>query len=183
MKTTLVIVAALALSACGLIEPRNNAAPHIGEPVPPQLEQVAPSADARVVRIARVDAREHLRHAVLTRSQDGELIPDPVWRWSTTPDRYLAEFLPLIASSLSEVRVEETIEATELRITLTAFDLVPGDQPQVNAAALVTTISPAGSSETHRVSVSLPAPEAKPRAVSETMSQVLVELCRQILSP
>ena len=47
------------------------------------------AADARPVRLLDTQARGHIGRRVLHQQPEGELIEDPVWRWSSAPDRYL----------------------------------------------------------------------------------------------
>jgi hypothetical protein len=52
-------------------------------------------ATAAPIRLLDTQARGHIGRRLLHQRPDGELIEDPVWRWSSAPDRYLDTALRL----------------------------------------------------------------------------------------
>ena len=57
------------------------------------------------------------------RQPDGELTEDPVWRWSTSPDRYLDTALRLEVSSDPKLRLVDAGDVPALAANLLAWNL------------------------------------------------------------
>ena len=99
-RSRLLMFASLALVACQLHRP-TTAPNRVLEPqlLEPQLAEqpraVVKSPNAVSIRLLSTESRGNIGRRVLHRQPDGELIEDPVWRWSTTPDRYLDTALRL----------------------------------------------------------------------------------------
>jgi hypothetical protein len=63
-----------------------------GRTLDPQMisaEPVPNVSDVVTVRLLNTQARSHIRHRILHRKADGELIEDTIWSWSSPPHRYL----------------------------------------------------------------------------------------------
>jgi hypothetical protein len=87
---------------------------------PPQREIDA--VNATPVRLLETQAREHIGRRLLVRQPNGELTEDPVWRWSSPPDRYLDTALRLELASSPLVRLVEASSASVLSATLLVWD-------------------------------------------------------------
>jgi hypothetical protein len=98
-----------------LIEPKQP------EPAPP----VTKAANATPVRLLDTEALGDIGRRVLHQEPNGELTPDVVWRWSTSPDRYLDTALRLAAASSPNVLSVETATAPTLAAMLLEWDLDP----------------------------------------------------------
>ncbi|HET7890051.1 MAG TPA: hypothetical protein VFL34_00905 [Candidatus Sulfotelmatobacter sp.] len=85
--------------------------------------QVTKTADAIPVRLLDTEARGHIGRRVLHQQPKGELTADPVWRWSTSPERYLDTALQLEVASKSNVLLVDNGHASELAATLLEWDL------------------------------------------------------------
>jgi len=100
--------------------------PQLLEPQPtapaPQA-QMSSAADARPVRLLDTQARGHIGRRVLHQKPEGELIEDPVWRWSSAPDRYLDTALRLEIESRRDLRLVDAGAASTLAVTLLAWHL------------------------------------------------------------
>jgi len=79
------------------------------------------------VRLLDTQARAHIGRRVLRQQPDGELVEDPVWRWSSTPDRYLETALRLELTSRGDVQLVDAASAPTLAVTLLAWQLESAD--------------------------------------------------------
>jgi hypothetical protein len=93
--------------------------PQLNEPV--KLVPKAPNAIP--VRLLDAEARGHIDRRVLHQQPDGELTDDPVWRWSSAPDRYLDTALRLEAASNPDIRLVEVGDASVLAPTLLVWNI------------------------------------------------------------
>jgi hypothetical protein len=93
----------------------------------PQLAEPAKSVptapNAIPVRLLDTQARGHIGRRLLHQQPDGELTEDPVWRWSSAPDRYLDTALRLEVASNPDIRVVDFGRAPVLAATLLEWDL------------------------------------------------------------
>jgi hypothetical protein len=98
--------------------------PQLIEPeVPDPARQVTKAPNAASVRLLDTQARGHIGRRVLHQEPNGELSPDPVWRWSSAPDRYLDTALRLEVAARPDVRLVDTSHAPELAATLLEWDV------------------------------------------------------------
>jgi hypothetical protein len=123
----LVAIVCLGVSACvrrPVTTPSRMLEPQLLEPqlsVP--ASQVTKAANATPIRLLDTQARGHIGRPVLHQQPNGELTEDPVWRWSSAPDRYLDTALRLEAASSPDVRLVDTGRAPALGATLLVWDL------------------------------------------------------------
>jgi len=93
----------------------------------PQLADSAKSVpmapNASPIRLLDTQARGHIGRRLLHQQPNGELTVDPVWRWSSTPDRYLDTALRLEVASSPDIRVVDVGLAPVLGATLLVWDL------------------------------------------------------------
>jgi len=119
----LVTIACVAGAACRLRRPDTIPVrmiePQLVEP--PQRETDA--VNATPVRLLETQAREHIGRRLLVRQPSGELTEDPIWRWSSPPERYLDTALRLELASSPLVRLVEASSASVLAATLLVWDL------------------------------------------------------------
>jgi hypothetical protein len=97
--------------------------------IEPQLSVGTPAVAAdktASVRLLDTHARGHIGRPILHLRPDGELVTDPVWRWSSAPDRYLDTALRLAIGSSPNVRQVDTPGAQALAVTLVAWHLETG---------------------------------------------------------
>ena len=97
-----------------LVEPRSSMASSV------QRRGLAPVMS---VRLLDTQARGHIGLRLLHQRPGGELTEDPIWRWSSTPDRYLDSALRLALASSSDVRLVDTATAPAMAVTLLAWQL------------------------------------------------------------
>jgi hypothetical protein len=119
----LVPIAGLSGVACQLRRPDTVAVrmiePQLVEPPAP----AAVAADAVAVRLLDTQARAHIGRRLLRQLPDGELTEDPVWRWTSAPDRYLDTALRLELASARDVRLVDSGTASALAVTLLVWQL------------------------------------------------------------
>ena len=127
----LVVLICLAGIACQLKRPETIP----GRMIEPQLlapQAPAPAgpgtsgATAASIRLLDTQARGHIGRRVLHQQPDGELIEDPVWRWSSAPDRYLDTALRLELTSSRVLRLVDVASAPTVAATLLVWHLETG---------------------------------------------------------
>ena len=95
--------------------------------IEPQMEAPAKGQVAALnvvfVRLLDTQARAHIGRRVLRQQPDGEVVEDPVWRWSSAPDRYLDTALRLELTSRADVRLIDAANAPALAVTLVGWHL------------------------------------------------------------
>ena len=106
----LLMSASLALVACQLRRPTTAPSrvlePQLLEPqLAEQLGTVAKNPNATSIRLLSTESHGNIGRRLLHRQPDGELTEDPVWRWSTPPDRYLDTALRLEVASNPKLRL------------------------------------------------------------------------------
>jgi hypothetical protein len=126
----LVVLTCLAGIACQLKRPETIPGRMI-EPqlVAPQAPPAGPGtsgATAASIRLLDTQARGHIGRRLLHQRPDGELIEDPVWRWSSAPDRYLDTALRLELTSSPVLRLVDVASAPTVAATLLVWHLETG---------------------------------------------------------
>ena len=127
----LVVLTGVAGIACQLKRPETIPGrmiePQLLAPQPPErAAQDTSGAIAASVRLLDTQARGHIGRRVLHQQPDGELIEDPVWRWSSAPDRYLDTALRLELTSSRVLRLVDVASAPTVAATLLVWHLETG---------------------------------------------------------
>jgi hypothetical protein len=129
-------IAWLASAACQLRRP-DTAAVRLIEP---QLvvgdparaaTQTTSSTAATPLRLLDTQARAHIGRRVLHHRPDGEVIQDPVWFWSSPPDRYFDTTLRLELASSQVFRPVDSPTVPTLAATLLAWQLESDGDPRL----------------------------------------------------
>ncbi len=98
--------------------------PQIVEPQLTELGGQRPDpASAAPLRLLDTQARGHIGRRLLHQQPAGELSEDPVWVWSSAPDRYLDTALRLELASSPIWRLVDAASAPVLATTLLAWNL------------------------------------------------------------
>ena len=124
----LIFAACLCGVGCRLRRPETTPSRMI-EPqlLEPQLlepaSQVTKAPNATPIRLLDTQSRAHIGRRLLHQQPDGELTEDPVWRWSSAPDRYLDTALHFEVASSRDMRLVDTGSAPALGATLLVWDL------------------------------------------------------------
>ena len=87
---------------------------------------VADAPNATSVRLLETQGRGHIGRRVLHQQPDGEVTEDPVWLWTSTPDRYLDSALQSAIASSPDIRLVDVSNAPSLAVTLVAWQLEGG---------------------------------------------------------
>jgi hypothetical protein len=74
---------------------------------------------------------------VLHQQPDGEVTEDPVWLWTSTPDRYLDSALRLAIASSPDIRLVDASGTTSLAVTVLAWQLESGASERLIGAVEV----------------------------------------------
>jgi hypothetical protein len=98
-------------------------------------KQGTSAPNAAPIRLLDTQARAHIGRRVLHQQQNGELREDPVWLWSSAPDRYLDTALRLELASNPEVRLVDVSSAPALAVTLLVWDLESAGETRLVGAA------------------------------------------------
>jgi len=124
----LLTFASLALVACQLRRP-TTAPSRVLEPqlLEPQLAEqpgtIAKNPNAASIRLLSTESHGNIGRRVLHRQPGGELTEDPVWRWSTPPDRYLDTALRLEVASNPKLRLVDAGDVPALGANLLVWNL------------------------------------------------------------
>ena len=106
--------------------------------IEPQLEEPAKrdggAPTVTTLRLLDTQARAHIGRRLLRQQPDGELVEDPIWRWSSAPDRYLDTALRLELTSRADVRLVDTTNASALAVTLLTWNLDTSGEPRLVGA-------------------------------------------------
>jgi hypothetical protein len=114
--------------------------------IEPQLPELAtgeqPRPDATSIRLLDSQALGHIGRPLLYLKPGGELVEDPIWRWSSAPDRYLDSALRRTAASRSDIRLVDSDSATALAVTLVAWQLEAAGSTQLVGAVELGITAP-----------------------------------------
>jgi hypothetical protein len=123
----------------GCALPRPTTVP--GRMIEPQLVEPARespvAATALMVRLLETQARAHIGRRLLHRQPDGELTEDPVWHWSSAPDRYLDTALRLELAASPNVRLVDAASAPVMVATLLEWQVESGSETKLIGAVEV----------------------------------------------
>jgi hypothetical protein len=93
----------------------------------PQLAEqpgtMAKNPNAASIRLLSTESHGNIGRRVLHRQPGGELTEDPVWRWSTPPDRYLDTALRLEVASNPKLRLVDAGDVPALGANLLVWNL------------------------------------------------------------
>ena len=131
---SLVLVAILTMAGtagCRLrppdVPPPRMIEPQLLEPQPPaSASPASPAGEVIPVRLLETQARAHLGRRLLHKQPYGELVEDPVWRWTSSPDRYFDSTLRLEMAASGRVRQVDTGSAATMAVTLLEWHVEAG---------------------------------------------------------
>ncbi len=130
----LLALACLGAPGCRLRRPDAQ----LGRMIEPQIVEPPPQGSTATivtpVRLLDTQSRGHIGRRVLHQLPDGELAEDPVWRWSSSPDRYLETALRLELESRSDLRVVDSGSAITVGVTLLAWHVESAGSPRLVGA-------------------------------------------------
>ena len=137
LRSTLVLIVALAcLAGLGCRLRRPDVSPV--RVIEPQLVEPARKATAATnalpIRLLDPQSRGHIGRRLIRQLPGGELAEDPVWRWSSAPDRYLDTVLRLELEARPDLRLVDSANALVLAVTLVTWQVEPADGPRLVGA-------------------------------------------------
>ena len=161
--------------------------PRLVEPA----EVVVDAPNAIGVRLLETQGRGHIGRRVLHLQPDGEVTEDPVWLWTTTPDRYVDSAVRYAIASSPEIRLVDIGSAPSLGVTLVAWEIATAPSRRIVGAleVQVTTSDRAVHSEMIRaeepVAADLPGDlaAAAGRLLHRLASDALACVTRSAASP
>jgi hypothetical protein len=152
----------------------------------PQLPTPAAGASngaaATPVRLLDTQARTHIGRRLLHQQSSGELTEDPIWRWSTVPDRYLDTAIRLELQSSSRLRLVDTAGAPAVAATLLSWCLAEGPDARLMGAIQFVVIRKDGVVQSHVVQGSEPVSGALPGDLAAVAGRLLRRLAQEGLT-
>lgn len=156
-----------------LVNAHSRAAP------PDEPQALAPTIS---IRLLDTQARGHIGHRLLHRLAGGELTEDPVWRWSSMPDRYLDTALRLALASSPEVRLVDTANAPAMAVTLLAWQLESAGSPQLVGVVELTVTAADRMVRTEMIRRSEPVSADLPGNLAAAAGRLLQSLAAESLA-
>jgi hypothetical protein len=114
-------------------EPARMIEPRLAEPP----GAVADAPNATSVRLLETQGRGHIGRRLLHQLPDGEVTEDPVWLWTSTPDRYLDSALRLAIAASPDIRLVDASGAPSLAVTVLAWQVESGASERLVGAVEV----------------------------------------------
>ncbi len=98
-----------------------------------EAEPVQTAVDAIRVRLLDTQSTSAVRFSILHRSAIGELREDPIWSWSTAPDRIFDRALHLAAAADADIEIVDRSDVPAVAATLVSLHLESdvGQAPQI----------------------------------------------------
>lgn len=185
LRRALVTLAILSIAGCQLTLKRPDVVP--GRMIEPEL--VAPAArpgstgDVIPVRLVETQARGHIGRRVLHREAGGELTQDPVWQWSSAPDKYLDTALRVELAANTGVRLVDSADASTVGVTLLAWHLESASAgSQLVGAVEVQVTSPDHSVRADVVRAAEPISAELPGDLAAAAGRLLQRLASESLA-
>jgi len=116
------------------VEPARAIEPQLREPA----TRTAGAGPGLRVRLLSVQARGLIGTRLLHQLPGGELATDPVWRWSTAPDRYLETVLRMEVEARPDLRLVDSMDAVLVAVTLLSWQVESVDSPRLAGAMEIT---------------------------------------------
>ena len=185
----LILAYAGGLASCSLkrpeVIPTRMLEPELVEPrSPASSSSVSPQASPSTlaIRLLETQARGHIGHRLLHQQAGGELTEDPVWRWTSTPDRYLDSALRLALASSPEVRFVDTATAPAMGVTLLVWQLESAGSTQLAGAVEVSVTAADRSVRTQIIRRTEPVSAELPGNLAAAAGRLLQGLAAESLA-
>ena len=177
----------MAAVACQLKRPETIPSrmlePQLLEPQLPEPVRGGTSApDAAPIRLLDTQARGHIGRRVLYQQPSGELTEDPMWRWSSAPDRYLDTALRLEFASTPGLRLVDAAGAPTLATTLLVWHLESAGGTQLVGAVEFQFTGTDHVVHTHMVRASAPVATELPGDLAAVAGRLLRRLALEGLT-
>ena len=158
--------------------------PQLVEPLSPTASSVQPrsSAPTMSIRLLDTQARGHIGHRLLHQRAGGELTEDPIWRWSSTPDRYLDTALRLALASSPDVRLVDTGNAPAMAVTLLVWQLESAGSTQLVGVVELSVTAADRTVRTQMIRRSEPVSAQLPGDLAAAAERLLQSLASESLA-
>ena len=181
----LATLAILSIAGCQVTLKRPDLVP--ARVIEPELVEPAArtgrAGNGIAVRLVETQARGHIGRRVLHREAGGELTQDPVWQWSSAPDRYLDTALRVELAANAGVRLVDSADASTVGVTLLAWHLEPASAGnQLIGAVEVQVTSPDHSVRTDVVRAAEPVSATLPGDLAAAAGRLLQRLASETLT-
>jgi hypothetical protein len=178
-----ILFVGLIVGACQLkrpeMPPGRMIEPQLLDPQVPEPARQGPSGlSAAPIRLLDTQARGHIGRRVLHRQPDGEFTEDPVWRWSSPPDRYLDTALRLELTSSAVFRLVDVASAPTLATTLLVWHLESAGGTRLAGAVEFRLTRSDHVVQTHVVQASEAVSAALPGDLAAAAGRLLRRLAR-----
>lgn len=140
------------------------------------------SSAATPIRLLDTQARSHIGRALLHQRAGGELSEDSIWRWSSTPDRYLDSALRLALASSPDVRLVDAGNAPAMAVTLLVWQLESAGSPQLVGAIELSVTAADRSVRTQMIRRSEPVSQELPGNLAAAAGRLLQGLASESLA-
>jgi hypothetical protein len=188
--TLLVLLAGLVAGGCQLkrpdVMPSRMIEPRLvdfgSQPSSSVAGQRVVQADARPIRLLQTEARAHIGRRLLHQEPDGELVEDPIWRWSSAPARYLDSVMRSVFSSSPEVRLVDSGNATAMAVTLITWQLESASGVHLAGAIELVITSPDRSVQAQVIRASEPVSSELPGDLADAAGRLLQTLASASLT-
>ena len=141
----ILVIASLCVLACSLRRPATTPARLIEPQLSARLKREESPVNAHPVRLLETQARGHIGRRLLHQQSHGELTEDNVWRWASTPDKYLDAALRDELASNPGLRLVDVGNAPAVAATLLMWHLESAGkhawQERWNFSSQVPTVS------------------------------------------
>ena len=138
--------------------------------------------NATPVRLLDTQSRGHIGRRVLHQQPNGELTEDPVWRWSSAPDRYLDTALRLELESRPDLRLVDSGSALTLGVTLLAWHVESAGSARLVGAIELVSMDTDRVVHTRVVRLSEPVSQAFPGDLAVAAGRLLKGLASEGLN-
>ena len=154
--------------------------------IEPQLVESArqgtTAANALPIRLLDPQSRGHIGHRLIRQLPGGELAEDPVWRWSSAPDRYLDTALRVELEARPDLRLVDSANALVLAVTLLTWQVEPADSPRLVGAIELRVTEADRIVHTHVVRRSEPVSAEMPGDLAAAAGRLLQGLASEGLT-
>ena len=174
-------------SACRLrrpdVIPARMLEPQFLEPASPSPWASQPrSTAATPIRLLDTQARSHIGRPLLHQRAGGELSEDSIWRWSSTPDRYLDSALRLALASSPDVQLVDAAHAPAMAATLLVWQLESAGSTQLVGTIELSVTAADRSVRTQMIRMSEPVSEELPGNLAVAAGRLLQSLASESLA-
>ena len=184
-QSPLVLIVALAClvgPACRLRRPDVTPVRVLEPQLVESVRHETTATHALPIRLLDPQSRGHIGHRLIRQLPGGELTEDPVWRWSSMPDRYLETALRLELEARPDLRLVDSGNALVLAVTLLTWQVEPDDSPHLVGAIELTVTEADRIVHTHIVRRSEPVSAEMPGDLAAAAGRLLQGLASEGLT-